>query len=426
MESGRMNIINKIAEKEIMLNRKINVVVMLLLSIFASGVYAGNENQITKGNNEFALNLYSQIKNLPEIKQAEGNLFFSPYSISTALAMTYTGARANTAKEMADVLKFPQLKLEEIASAFGELQKQLQADKKKSGYQLNVANALWGQKDFGFLPEFIGINKKYFGSGLTEVDFEKHEQARQIINTWVEKQTQEKIKELLPPRIFEDGLTRLVLTNAIYFKGFWETQFKTENTKPAKFNVTTDKTVDVQMMYQIGQFSYGEDDEMQLLTLPYKGNELSMLIILPKKIESFESVEQRVIKNNLPIASVSQQEVGVFLPKYKMSCGTIGLRDTLKTLGMKDAFDEDKADFSGMNGKRDLYISNVFHKAFVEVNEEGTEAAAATAVIIKIKSAPKPVPVFRADRPFIFMIRDNVSQSILFIGRVVNPTLESK
>lgn len=410
-----------------MLNRKINVVVMLLLfGIFASGVYAGNENQITKGNNEFALNLYSQIKNLPEIKKAEGNLFFSPYSISTALAMTYTGARANTAKEMADVLKFPPLKLEEIASAFGELQKQLQADKETSGYQLNVANALWGQKGYGFLPEFIEINKKYFGSGLIELDFPQPDAARKTINTWVEKQTKEKIKELIAPGILDSDV-KLVLTNAIYFKGFWETQFKTENTSSAKFNINADKTVDVQMMYQKGTFSYGENDEMQLLSLPYKGRELSMFIILPKKIESCDSVEQKVIKNNLPIAAVRVQEVGVYLPKFKITCGTLALNDILVDMGMKDAFNERKADFSGMNGRMGLFIAYVLHKAFVEINEEGTEAAGATAVIMKERSVmPQPVPVFRADKPFIFMIRDNASQSILFMGRVVNPALENK
>ena len=404
------------------INRKIKVVIMFL-GLFISVSFAGESESIITGNNEFAFNLYSQIKNLPDIKQDEGNLFFSPYSISTALAMTYIGARGNTAKEMAQVLELPSLKLEQIASAFGELQNSLQADKETSGYQLNVANALWGQKGYGFLPDFLDINKKYFGSGLTEVDFEQHEQARQIINTWVENQTQEKIKDLLPPGIFDDDLTRLVLTNAIYFKGFWETQFKTENTKPAKFNVTTDKTVDVQMMFQKGKYSYGEDDEMQLLSLPYKGNELSMFIILPKKIDSFDSVEQKVIKNNLPITALRAQEVGVYLPKFKITCGTINLKDTLKAMGMKDAF-SDSSDFSGMNGRRDLYISQVFHKAFVEINEEGTEAAASTAVVIKLKSVSLPTPVFRADRPFIFMIKDNASQSILFIGKVCNPTIE--
>ena len=408
------------------MSKKIKNIVIMLLALLVSGSLSGAESEsIIAGNNEFAFNMYSQVKNLPEIKQAEGNLFFSPYSISTALAMTYTGARGNTAKEMSDVLKLPSLKLEQIASAFGELQNGLQADKELSGYQLNVANSLWGQKGYGFLPGFLDINKKYFGSGLTEVDFEQHEQARQIINTWVEKQTQEKIKELLPPGIFDDDMTRLVLTNAIYFKGFWEIQFKTENTKPAKFNVTTDKTVDVQMMYQKGLFSYGEDDEMQLLSLPYKGRELSMFIILPKKIESFDSVEQKVIKNNLPIAAVRSQEVEVFLPKFKITCGTIKLKDILKVMGMKDAFSR-SSDFSGMNGKRDLYISQVFHKAFVEINEEGTEAAASTAVVMKLRSVSLPGPVFRADRPFIFMIRDNASQSILFIGRVVNPTMKSE
>lgn len=407
-----------------MINRKINIAVVLLV-IFASGVYAGNENQITKGNNEFAINLYSQIKNLPEIKQAEGNLFFSPYSISTALAMTYTGARGNTAKEMADVLKFPSLKLEEIASAFGDLQKQLQADKENRGYQLNVANALWGQQGFGFLNEYLEFNKKYYGSELTELDFAKSEEARKTINTWVEDKTNDKIKDLIPSGSI-DSMTRMVLTNAIYFKGDWSIQFKEENTEEADFNITKDKKVKAQLMYQKEKFDYAELDNMQLLQLPYKGDELSMLILLPKTIDALESVEAGLKPDTLAanLKQMRKREVDVYLPKFKITCGTIEMKGILGAMGMKEAF-SDAADFSGMNGKRNLYISAVMHKAFVEVNEEGTEAAAATGVGISLMSIPMPPPVFRADKPFIFMIRDNRSQSILFMGKVCNPELKN-
>jgi serpin B len=399
-------------------------IILACCSLFtASGNAAAQDpNAVAKGINAFAFNLYGKIKDLPEIKKAEGNLFFSPYSISSALAMTYTGARGNTAKEMASVLSLPSADIEQIAAGYGSLQKQLQADPKTSGYQLNIANALWGQKGYGFLPAFLDLNKKYFGSGLTELDFAQSEAARKTINTWVEEQTKEKIKELIAPDII-DGDVKLVLTNAIYFKGQWAAQFKTENTKPAKFNVTTDKTVDVPMMYQKGEFAYTENNDMQLLLLPYKGNELSMLVILPKNISSFDSVEKQVIQNKLPVDSVRKQEVEVYLPKFKITCGTLTLNDNLKDMGMKDAFNERKADFSGMNGRFGLFIAYVLHKAFVEVNEEGTEAAAATAVIMKEKALPRPVPVFRADRPFIFTIIDNRSQSILFMGRVMNPSL---
>lgn len=415
---------------------KRNILVMISIAILisnliATGCFAANQTSgdlkaITSGNNEFALNLYSQIKNLPEIKQAEGNLFFSPYSISTALTMTYTGARGNTAKEMAEVLKLPPLELKKIASAFGDLQKQLQADKKKSGYQLNVANALWGQKGYGFLPEFLDLNKKYYGSGLTELDFAKSEEARKTINAWVEDKTNKKIKDLIPGGAL-DSMTRLVLTNAIYFKGDWASKFKNENTKPADFNVTKDKKVQAQMMYQKELFQYAQVDNMQFLQLPYKGDKLSMLIILSKTIGDMESVESTLNSQSLQsyINKMVKKEVEVYLPKFKMTCGTIELAEVLAKMGMKDAFSS-AADFSGMSGKKDLYISNVMHKAFIEVNEEGTEAAAATAVGMKLLSIAEPPPVFCADRPFIFIIRDNVSQSILFMGKVANPTLQGE
>jgi serpin B len=413
------------------------VLMTLILGLFNSGCFAANGTNpqiqaVASGNNAFAFNLYSQIKNLPEIKQAEGNLFFSPYSISTALAMTYEGARGNTAGQMASVLKLPvegennSASREKIASAFGALQKQLQADKETSGYQLNVANALWGQQGYPFLPEFIELNKKYFESGLNEVDFAKSEEARKTINTWIEDKTNEKIKNLMPPGSI-DALTRLVLTNAIYFKGDWAIKFKEENTKETDFHVTEQKTVKVPMMYQKESFEYSQLDNMQLLQMPYKGDKLSMLIILPKTIGDMSSIESSLNSQNLQlnIDKMIKKEVEVYLPKFKMTCGTLNLTNILAQMGMKDAFSR-AADFSGMSGRKDLYISGVMHKAFVEVNEEGTEAAAATGVTMRLLSIAEPPPVFRADRPFIFMIRDNVSQSILFMGKVGNPTLQGE
>ena len=401
-------------------NEKIIRIILgaLILGLFSSGCFAANETNgeiqaVASGNNEFAFNLYSQIKNLPEIKQAEGNLFFSPYSISTALAMTYEGARGNTAQEMADVLKFsaskppitPESYRENIASAFGSLQKQLQADKETSGYQLNVANALWGQQGYPFLPEFIELNKKYFESGLNEVDFAKSEEARKTINSWVEEKTNEKIKDLMPPGSI-DALTRLVLTNAIYFKGDWSIKFKEENTKETDFHVTEEKTAKVPMMYQKESFEYAQLDNMQLLQMPYKGDKLSMLVILPKTIGDMESIESNLNLQTLQsnTKQMRKREVDVYLPKFKMTCGTLDISRILAAMGMKDAF-SGAADFSGMSGRKDLYISGVMHKAFVEVNEEGTEAAAATGVAMRLLSIAEPPPVFRADRPFIFMIR---------------------
>jgi serpin B len=393
-------------------------------------------NVITDSIFKFAFNLYGKIKDLPEVKKAEGNLFFSPYSISSALAMTYTGARGNTSSQMADVLGFAaiagdnQAARERVAAAFAALQKRLQADPKIDGYQLNIANALWGQKGYAFQAEFLDLNKKYFGSGLTELDFAQSEAARKTINTWVEQQTKEKIKELIAKDIL-DADVKLVLTNAIYFKGDWASKFKTENTKEADFKVTADKTVKVPMMYQKADYQYGTNDDLQVLQMPYKGDELSMIILLPKKA-TLEKIESDLNSNNLQtyLSLLHKQEIEVYLPKFKMTCGTLDLNKILFEMGMKDAFTETIADFSGMNGRKggigsrgNLFISKVLHKAFVEVNEEGTEAAAATAVIMKERTLPRPVPVFRADRPFIFMIQDNRSGSILFMGRIMNPAV---
>ena len=301
---------------------------------------------------------------------------------------------------------------------------------KKGGYQLSVANALWGQKGYGFLQEFIDLTKKYYGAGLREVDFVsavEREKARKAINAWVEKQTKDKIKELIQPGVFT-RLTRLVLTNAIYFKGDWASKFKEENTKPAPFYVTEEKSVEVPMMYQKGQFAYTEGEDAQVLVLPYKGDELSMLIVLPKKPSLLPSIERELTLKNLKVEleRLRKQEVKVYLPKFKITWGVFKLNDILKAMGMKDAFSLPPADFSGMTGRKDLFISHVLHKAFVEVNEEGTEAAAATAVVMDRESAPAPPPVFRADHPFVFMIRDNRSGTILFMGRVTNPAVKAE
>ncbi len=403
------------------------LIAVVTLCLAGRSIAAQDSNSVAKGINEFAFNIYGKIKDLPDVKNAEGNLFFSPYSISSALAMTYTGARGNTAKEMAAVLRLPSGELEKIAAGYSNLQKQLQADPKTSGYQLNIANALWGQKGFGFLQAFLDSNKKYFGSGLTELDFEQPEAASKTINAWIEEQTKEKIKDLIPAGGL-DRMIRLVLTNAIYFKGDWAIKFKTENTKPAKFNVTADKIIEVPMMYQKQTFEYGETDTVQILQMPYKGNELAMMVILPKAGGTIESVDKQIVAEPASVTSVRRRkvELEVYLPKFKMTCGTLEMKGILQDMGMKEAF-TDSADFSGMTGKTDLCISKVMHKAFVEVNEEGTEAAAATAVGMTLTSVALAPPVFRADRPFIFIIKENAkSQTILFMGRMCNPTLQGQ
>ena len=409
-----------------------------------------NLEAIVVGNTEFAFNLYARLKDHPEVKKANGNLFFSPYSISTALAMTYAGARGRTAEQMAVVLHLPfeqdlvhdergpdkprplmvvryLWEVSRIAAAFAALEETLKDDPKTGGYELHVSNSLWGQKGYGFLREFLDLIEKNYGAGLREVDFinaVEREKTRKAINAWVERQTKDKIKELIQPGVF-DRLTRLVLTNAIYFKGDWASKFKEENTKPAPFYVTEEKSVEVPMMYQKGKFAYAEGEDAQVLVLPYKGEQLSMLIMLPKKISLLRSIESELSLKNLKVEleRLRKQEVKVYLPKFKITWGVFKLNDIFKAMGMKDAFSLPPADFSGMTGMKDLYISHVLHKAFVEVNEEGTEAAAATAVVLG-RGGPG-MPVFRADHPFVFIIKDNRSGSILFMGKVMNPAKQS-
>ena len=386
---------------------------------------------VVEGNNRFALELYAKLR------EQKGNLFFSPYSISAALAMTYAGARGETEAQMAKVLHFPTVLVEKgppssaerkvcdqerFHSAFGAIIKDLNAKGEKGNYELSVANALWSQKGYGFLAEFLELIEAKYGGKLNEVDFiTATEAARQTINAWVEKETKDKIKNLIQRGVLTP-LTRLVLTNAIYFKGNWARQFEEENTREAPFTLINGEKVDVPMMNQTAEFNYMEAEDFQGLELPYVDDELSMIILLPKETDGLRGFEKSLTAENLSqwLARLRKREVIVSVPKFKETC-QFSLADVLKSMGMTDAF-LGKADFSGMNGKRDIFISAVIHKAFVDVNEEGTEAAAATAVVVVTTAVrPEKIPVFRADHPFLFLIRDNDSGSILFIGRMMNP-----
>lgn len=391
-----------------------------ILAIIQSAV--NDIDTIITGNTEFACDLYARLKNDPKIKEKGRNLFFSPYSISTALAMTYAGARGNTETQMAEVLHFT-LAQDRLHPAFTSLERQLNAVGQEGTYQLSVANALWGQKGFRFLPEFLHLTEKNYAAALKQVDFiNQTEKARKTINHWVEKKTNNKIKDLIKPDIL-DSLTRLVLTNAIYFKGYWEIQFEKNATENAPFVISPEKRADVPMMHLTDDFKYWGDENLQILELPYKGNDLSMIVFLPRTVEGFESFEKSLTLKNLNnwLPKLRKQKVRVFLPRFKTT-SEFNLNKMLIALGMPDAFDLPLADFSGMTGEKNLFIAHVLHKAFVEVNEEGTEAAAATAVIMGLKAAPAaPPPLFRADHPFIFFIKDNNSGSILFLGRLTNP-----
>ncbi len=378
------------------------------------GVLRGS---VVEGNNKFALELYQKLQS------QQGNLFLSPYSISTALAMTYAGARNQTAEQMAKTLDFPID--ERFHKTFGEIIKQLNTSGQKGAFELVVANALWGQKDYKFLPDYLALVKTDYDGNLEQVDFVTQTEAvRKTINEWVERKTKDKIKDLIKPGVV-DRLTRLVLTNAIYFKGKWAKQFKPESTQDAPFTLLNGEKITIPMMSQKEHFGYTEINDIQLLELPYKGDSLSMVVLLPRRLDGVKDLEKQLNADNLAVwlGNIRKREVLVFLPRFKMT-SEFELAQILGEMGMPDAF-SGNADFSGMTGNRDLFISAVVHKAFVDVNEEGTEAAAATGVVMRLTSVEAPPPVFRADHPFIFLIRDNHTGSILFIGRVANPALKN-
>ena len=388
-------------------------VAMVTMPVEANG--AARTEALVKGNTAFALDLYS------ELKEEEGNLFFSPYSISTALAMTYAGARENTEKQMAQVLHFtmPQCRLH---PTFASMEAALKTIQEKGDVELRVANALWPQEDYEFLQSFLKLTEKYYGSAVTPLDYKTaHEAARRTINAWVEEKTNSKIKDLIPEGLL-DVLTRLVLTNAIYFKGNWASQFDKRLTEDAPFHLLSGESAETPLMRQKQSCGYAEFEGLQVLELPYVGDELSMVVLLPKEVDGLAELEDRLTVENLEdwTNELRKQDVLIFLPKFTMT-SQFQLQDTLASMGMPDAFSM-SADFSGMDGTKDLFISAVIHKAFVAVDEEGTEAAAATGVVMKLKAAPRPAPVFRADHPFVFIIRDNVSGSILFLGRFADPT----
>ncbi len=389
------------------------------------------ERAITQANNRFAFGLYEKLRG------NEGNLFFSPYSISTALAMTYAGAAGETENQMGRVLGFAGaakttglsssaavLPKEQIHRAFGRIISDLNNRGAKDGYELAVANALWGQKGYEFLKNFVELIKTNYDGKLAEVDFAADsEGTRKTINTWVEQKTNDKIKQLIKPGVL-GPMTRLVLTNAIYFKGKWAGQFKPKMTRDEPFTLLGAEKVDVPMMRQDDErFGYAENEDCQILDMPYVDNELSMVVLLPKKVDGVKKLERQLTGENVAkwLAGLHKRQVKVFVPKFRMT-SEFGLSGVLASMGMTDAFSPNKADFSAMTGNRDLFISAVVHKAYVDVNEEGTEAAAATGVAMKLTSIGPAMPVFRADHPFIFLIRDKVTGCILFIGRVMNPT----
>lgn len=372
---------------------------------------------LSNSNNDFALELYQQLRS------SSGNLFFSPFSISQALAMTYAGARGETETQMASTLHFD-LAQADLHAAFNALSATLAGragDSEQGGFELTIANALWGQQGFGFQPDFLDTLALNYGAGMQAVDFAASEAARQTINDWVAEQTRDKIQDLIPEGALNE-LTRLVLTNAIYFKAAWLLPFEESATQNDTFDLLDGSEMQVPMMRQVESFGYLKAEDFEAVELFYEGRELSMVILMPDE-NQFATFEQNLNAATLQsfIDQLSVERLDLSLPKFKVE-SSFGLAETLAAMGMPDAFDVVKADFSGMTGQPDLYITDVVHKAFVDVNEIGTEAAAATGVVMGLKSMPTGEPiVVKIDRPFLFVIRDVQTGAMLFFGRVVQP-----
>uniref|UniRef100_A0A8D0T1X7 Leukocyte elastase inhibitor n=1 Tax=Sus scrofa TaxID=9823 RepID=A0A8D0T1X7_PIG len=376
--------------------------------------------QLSAANTRFALDLFRALNE----SNPAGNIFISPFSISSALAMILLGTRGNTEAQMSKALHFDTVK--DIHSRF----QSLNADINKCGasYILKLANRLFGEKTYHFLPEFLASTQKTYGAELASVDFLRaSEEARKAINEWVKEQTEGKIPELLASGVV-DSATKLVLVNAIYFKGSWQEKFMTEATKDAPFRLNKKDSKTVKMMYQKKKFPFGYIKELKcrVLELPYQGKDLSMVILLPDSIED-ESTGLRKIEQHLTLEKLREWtkpenlellEVNVHLPRFRLE-ESYDLNAPLARLGVQDLFGS-RADLTGMSEARDLFISKVIHKSFVEVNEEGTEAAAATAGIA-VFAMLMPEEDFIADHPFIFFIRHNPSSNILFLGRLSSP-----
>lgn len=376
---------------------------------------------VVRGNNEFAFSLYRQLINPEEAEQR--NLFFSPFSVSAALAMTYAGASGTTAEEMRDVLAI-QTDDDAFHNEFGTLVEDLSGDKPGRGYQLYVANGLFGDVNWNFYSEFLELNEQYYGAAVQSVDYcNDPEAARQTINQWVAVQTQDKINELFPVNAF-DCLTKLNLVDAIYFKANWAEQFDPNDTANRPFQLLSGETVNVPTMSAKINIRTAETPNLTLLDIPYQDDELSMIILLPQTPDGLPALETSFELEQLEqlITSASEDKSLIELPRFELRSKP-GVKQALMDMGMISAFDGNTADFSKMAPGALLFIGDVVHEAFVHVDEEGTEAASATDVEMKLKSAQMPIQIAH---PFMFLIRDRLTRSILFMGRILDPRPASK
>jgi serpin B len=393
--------------------------VILVLLGFPAVLRAGGDPvvDLSDSMNRFALDLY------PRAGDPNANLIFSPFSVHLALDVAAAGARGETLGQMQKVLRV-EGQDSSVAAATGSLMDELQSAGGEGKPVLKVANALWAQKGLNWNADYFELVGKDFRAGLDTVDFHDAEHARGEINQWVASQTNDKIKELLGKGAIVPGVTRLVITNAVYFKGDWEDPFSANSTSEAPFHALgKEETVETEMMRQTAPVKYMENDSLQAIEMPYVGENVSMLILLPKGIDGLAKLEASLNEQTLAEVDrgLSRQRVVISLPKFTFA-KTLDLAAVLGGMGMKDAFDSKMADFSGMDGMRDLYVTGVVHQAFVAVDEKGTEAAAATGITVGASAIMLPPPVrFDADHPFVFLIRDKETGLILFMGRVVDP-----
>lgn len=417
--------------------KKITALLLILVLAIIGGVYVYRQGiislpqpepnlssmeNVTDANNQFAFDYYSKL-----INKEKGNIFFSPFSISAAFIMTYEGAKGQTAEQIRSVFYLP-VNIELIRTGYASFFNEINRNNKK--YELSSANALWAQKDYKFSKEYFNNIEKYYDGKATNLDFVNNpEGSASTINKWVENQTKNKIKNLIDPSVI-NKLTRLMLTNAVYFKGEWVKKFDKEDTKEEDFKISENDTVKTPMMRLTDNdavFNYGENNDLQILEMPYSGDDLSALFILPKN-NDLSKLESTISNTNLLgwKKDMREQKVKIYIPRFKFET-EYKMKEDLIDMGMATAF-TNSADFSGMtaSGKDELKIDEAIHKAYIDVYEEGTEAAAATVIVMEEKSAPPKetkIPVFRADHPFIFVIQHKSTGNILFIGRVANPNL---
>jgi serpin B len=377
---------------------------------------------LAEDNNAFAVALHGQLH------VRGGNQFYSPFSIRSALLMTYAGARGETAAQMRKVLR-ASIRDDALFAACASMVRSLKGT--LGSCEIVVANSLWSQVGASLEPQFVDLMAKYFGGSWNSVDFRRDAKgARASINHWVRERTRGKISDVIAPGS-PNADTRLVVVNAVYFKGKWTTPFDKASTRDEAFYLENGGEVRVPLMHQTESVAYRQGAGFQAVTLPYRGTELSLLVLLPDRRDGLKDLEAglsaAMIKECVQVRGTRRVEI--FLPRFTLTWGTVELRDTLETLGMRLAL-KPQADFSGINGRtppdaESLFVSAVLHKAFVDVNEEGTEAAAATAVAMVMRglpSPPTPVPIFRADHPFLFGICDRNSGALLFLGRMLDPT----